>query len=118
MARALGVETITIVRASLVASSRDNSLQRDWDAATTHTLKGCNVQPFILSEKYTAEVNNEREYLTVLFKVWCPAGSDVIYTDRATWRGTEYEVLGLTGQWDHIMGPEHHKTFLLRLREG
>lgn len=118
MARPLGIETITILRAPLVASSRDNSQQRDWPNAVTHDLLQCNVQPFILSEKYTAEINTEREYLTVLFKVWAPAGSDVLYTDRAQWRGTEYEILGLTGNWDHIMGGEHHKSFLLRLRQG
>jgi len=118
MARPLGVETLTVCRAPLTVSARDNSEYRDWANEVQTQVGGCNVQPFILSEKYTAELNSERDYLTVLFKVWAPSGMDIVYTDQVIWRGTRYEVLGFAGQWDHIMGPAHHRSFLLRLRTG
>lgn len=116
--RPLGRETVTIIRAPLVTSSRDNSESRDWANATETDIHNCNVQSFIMSEKLEAEFTRERESIRELIKVWAPAGADVQYTDRFRWRGNEYEVHGRIGVWDHIMGPENHRDFLGRRRLG
>ena len=118
MSRPLGNETIEIVRAPLVRSARDNSENRDWNNPERWTIYEANVQPFILSEKLLVEVSGEREFLKQVWRVWVPAGSDVTYTDRCIWRCQEYDVLGINGIWNHIMGPEHHRDFMIRLREG
>lgn len=118
MARPLGKEKITVIRAELVPVSRDGDLERDWDNATRTTISGCNVQPFILSEKFLSEDMKDREFLRYSLRVWGPAGMDVVYTDRAEWRGKEYEVLGLNQTWSHIMGPDHHTSFVLVERVG
>lgn len=118
MARPLGVETLTIVRAVLAVSARDNSEYRDWANATETVITQCAVQPFVLSEKLVEEVNAEREFIKQAWRVWAPAGTDVLYTDRAIWRGEEYEVLGITGIWNHVYGPEHHRSFMIRARVG
>lgn len=116
--RPLGIEVLTIRRAPLAASPRDGSEFRDWANATDTEVTGCNVQPFILSEKLVIEINAEREFLKQAWRCWAPPGTDVTYTDRIVWRGEEYEVLGINGIWNHIMGPEHHRDFMIRLREG
>lgn len=116
--RPLGREIITILRAPLVTSTRDNSQSRDWNNAVQIVIRNCNVQSFIMSEKLEAEETKEREAIRELIKVWAPAGSDVLYTDRFLWRGDEYEVHGRIGRWDHIMGPENHRDFLGRRRLG
>lgn len=116
--RPLGRETITIRRAPLAVSPRDNSEYRDWANATDTDVTNCNVQMFIMSEKLMAEITEDREAIREVFRVWAPAGTDVTYTDAIIWRGDEYEAHGRIGQWDHIMGPPHHVDFLIRRRVG
>lgn len=116
--RPLGIEVFTVVRAPLVVSARDNSQYRDWANATETEISGCNVQPFILSEKLLQEVNAEREFVKQVWRVWLPPGSDVTYTDRGIWRGELHDILGINGIWNHIMGPEHHRDIMIRRREG
>jgi len=116
--RPLGIESVIVVRASFATSTRDNSQYRDWANATQTTISGCNVQSFILSEKLLQEKNAEREFIQQVYRVWAPAGTDVQFSDRIIWRGVEYDVLGVPGVWNHIMGPEHHRDFMIRLREG
>lgn len=118
MGRPLGRESVTIIRADLVPSSRDGSLFRDWANATETTYTGCNVQPFILSEKFQSEDTKDREFARWTLRVWGPAGMDVQYTDRCRWRGVTYEALGLIQIWSHIMGPDHHTSFAIRERVG
>lgn len=114
----LGVQVITRLRAELVASARDNSLARDWANPSRTEIRNCNVQPFILSEKYVAEIDVEREHVRQLLRVWVPAGTDIVYTDKVEYRGVEYDVMGITGVWDDIQGFESHRNILLRERIG
>lgn len=114
----LGVQVITRLRAELVASARDNSLGRDWANPSRVDIRNCNVQPFILSEKYVSEIDIEREHVRQLLRCWVPPGTDILYTDRVLWRGVEYDVMGITGFWDDLQGIESHRTILLRERIG
>lgn len=118
MARPLGREVIVIKRAPLVENDRDGSLERDWSQATERTYKGCNVQAYILSEKFQTEDTKDREFLRFTLRVWGPPGMDVVHTDDVVYRGQTYEVLGLTQNWSHLMGPDHHTSFAMRQRIG
>lgn len=118
MGRPLGREQVTIIRAEFVENSRDGSKERDWANATRTTYKGCNVQPFILSEKFQSEDTKDREFARWTLRVWGPASMDVQYTDRVEWRGTVYEALGLIQVWSHLMGPDNHVSFAMRDRVG
>lgn len=118
MPRPLGREKVTVVRAPLVENARDGSEFRDWANAARTTYSGCNVQAFILSEKFQSEDTKDREFGRWTLRVWGPPGMDVEYTDRLEWRGQTYEGLGLVQIWSHIMGPDHHTSFAMRQRVG
>lgn len=114
----LGVQVITRLRAELVNSARDNSFYRDWDNPSRTDIRNCNVQPFIISEKYVSEIDVEREHVRQLLRCWVPVGTDFVYTDRAEFRGVVYDVLGIQGVWDDLQGMESHRVILLRERIG
>jgi hypothetical protein len=103
----------------LVPNGYDGSLERDWSAATSTPISGCNVQSFILSEKLLHEINAEREFDEYTLRVWAPPGVDVVYTDRVLIDGIEYDVLAWTGQWKRLAdGSLHHQDFMCRRRNG
>lgn len=114
----LGSETVTIIRAPLVTDSRDNSVTRDWAHATSTDVTGCMVQPFRMSNKLVTEDMIEREFARQFFRIWAPAGTDVLYTDRVSWRGQDMEVWAQKGTWVDFEGNEDHVQFLGILREG
>lgn len=114
----LGSQVITRIRAELAVSSRDNSKFRDWDNASRTDVRNCNVQPFIASEKYVAEIDVWREHVRQLLRCWLPAGTEFLYTDRVEYRGVEYDVMGIQSVWDDIQGKESHRVIMLRERIG
>lgn len=114
----LGSDDIIIKRAPLVTDTRDNTQYRDWANATETPVKNCNVQPFLLTDKLKVERNMDREFVDDTWRVWAPPGTDVLYTDRVEFRGIEYEVRGLSGEWRDLEGHTHHVNFMIRRREG
>lgn len=118
MARPLGYQTVTRIRAALVDNGYDGSLQRDWDAAVETDITYCNVQSFILSEKLLREINEDREFDEYVLRVWAPANTDIVYTDRVRINGLEYDVLAWAGDWRKLDGTKHHVDFMCRRRNG
>lgn len=114
----LGNETITVLRATMKTDAFDNSKYRDWTKPKKTTVRKCSVQPFILSEKYAAEFEVEREHVRQMLRVWCPAGTQVEYTDRIIHRGVEYDVMGIQSVWNHLNGKTNHVALLMRERLG
>lgn len=114
----LGMETVTIVRAPLATNPRDNSQFRDWASATKTDIEGCQVQPFLLSNKLQIEDNLQREFGASYFRVWLPAGTIVLYTDRLVHRNRTMDVYGQPGIWFDFEGVESHITVLAYFREG
>lgn len=118
LTRPLGNQSFVLVRAALVASGRDGTLQRDWANATETTVTKCNIQPFRLAEKLNFEDNRDREFARSALRVFAPAGTDIEPTDRVIYRGNTYDVFGFMGEWADFDGNQHHIAFVIRLREG
>lgn len=114
----LGNTTITRKRAPLVVSTRDNSKTRSWATATLTSIKGCMVEPFLLSNQLIQENDAAREYASNYLRVWAPAGTDILYTDHVIYRGEEWEVWGRVTPWYDFDDVLSHVNFLLRKREG
>jgi hypothetical protein len=114
----LGDEVITVLRAPIITDPRDNSKRADWDSATETDYPGCMIQPFLMSNKLVIEDNNERLFAQSFYRIWMPAGSDVLYTDRIRWRGETMDVFGQKGTWVDFEGNEDHIQLLGKLREG
>lgn len=114
----LGSAKITILTAKLVTDAFDNSKSRNWPQAKKTVVKGCSVQPFIISEKYSAEYDVEREHVRQTLRVWMPSGTPVEYTDRVEYNGATYDVIGIQGVWNQLNGTENHRVLLLRERLG
>lgn len=118
LSRPLGSQSFTRVRAALVPSGRDGTLQRDWANATETTVTKCSIQPFRLAEKLNFEDNREREFARSALRVFAPAGTDVEPTDRVIYNGDTYDVFGFNGEWSGFDGLAHHVAFVIRRREG
>lgn len=115
----LGNDTIVIRTYPLVTDSVDNTKYRDYTATPIETtVKFCNVQPFLLTDKLKIERSIDREYSEDTWRVWAPVGTVVEHTDRVLFRGVEYEVRGLTGEWRDFEARDHHVNFMIRKRIG
>jgi hypothetical protein len=114
----LGTTTITRLRAALITNARDSSKERDWAHAASSVITGCMVEPFLLSNQLVQEVSAAREYGSNFLRVWAPAGSDVLYTDRVIYRGITFEVWGPPTPWYDFDDVLSHINFLLRERIG
>lgn len=116
--RSLGNETLVIITAALVTSSRDNSKERDWANATTQTAVGCSVQPFLMSNKLIKIDNEDREWVQEFLRIYIPAGQPTpAYTDRIQWRTQTLDSYGPSQPWYH-KGVLHHTQIIGRFREG
>jgi len=118
MSSALGQTVITVVRAALVQDSLDNTSYRDWANATRTTYSGCMIQPFQLSSKLQIEKNLDREFSAAYFRVWMPAGADVVSTDRLETHGLSLDVYGFPGSWFDLEDVESHVAVLCYVRKG
>lgn len=116
----LGSQTITVRNAPLVPSSRGTSLIRDWANAEETTFNDCNVQPFKLAEKLAYSNDAEREFSKVGFRVYAPPDADGVVTAEShiLYKGIEYEVLGIEGDWHRLDGTLDHVAFIIRERRG
>jgi hypothetical protein len=114
----LGSEVITVLRAPIVVSARDNSERPDWTAAVGTDYGNCMVQPFLMSNKLVIEDNAERMFAQSFYRIWMPSGTDVLYSDRLVWRGRHMDVFGQAGEWFDFEGNSDHIQLLGKLREG
>ncbi len=118
-----GPDTITIIRATLVLDSRDNSYYRDWANATSTVYGNCMVEPYRMAEKLNAEDNVDREFAATSIRVFCQPDTDVLYTDRLTvssygYEGITFSVLGLPGAWHDLQNKRVYKGIIARANLG
>lgn len=117
--RPLGHDTITIRVPTIVIDPDDGT--HEYTFADGATVRNCNIQPFILSNKLQSEVTLEREHTTTFFRAWLPVSAVTLainYTYRIRFKGVEYEVHAVPGEWRHFSGKQNHISFMLRLRIG
>lgn len=92
-------ETVTVVRAPLVADRYGNQV-RDWVNATRAAVPGVNMQP--ASAPSDSDEDTEDRQLTVTgWRLYTPRGVDLdlLETDRVEWSGLRLEVAGKVGRW-------------------
>lgn len=105
-------------RAPLAVNPRDNSRYRDWANATSTTIRRCNIQPFLQSNKKNQEIDAGREFTKTLWQAFFPPGSDILSSDLVDYAGNTYEVLAEPGRWRFITGQERYTSVILVRREG
>jgi hypothetical protein len=76
------------------------------------------VEPFPLAEKLNHEENRDREFSRTAFRVYMPADTDVLRTDRLVIDGLECDVFGHPGPWFDFKGIKNHVAVIARIREG
>lgn len=96
--RPLGVDTITVLRAPIIADDHGND-KRDWAHASSTIIDGCDAQPQGSQETL---VNEDQTLIAYL--VLAPPGSDVRSTDRVELNGRTFEVYGVPGVWTSRSG--------------
>lgn len=120
--RALGSETITILKPTVTTDSRDNTEILSFSPpAASIEVKGCNVQPFLISAVLQQEVTGERDYARATWRVWAPAEDEVLELDphdRILFKGLEYELFGFPYPWSHLNGAVRHVQFVMQIRQG
>lgn len=114
----LGNQTVTVLRPVITTDARDNSKYKDWVHATETAVDGCMLQPFLTASRMSAEDNVEREFSRMQRRLWMPAGTDIVYTDRISYNGETYDVWGQPNRWYDFEGNEDHVELLVVLREG
>lgn len=118
MPKIIGSNTVQIKRAPLVIDPRDNSLYRDWGNATLTTVNGCMIEPFPMAEKLNIEDNRDREFSKSAVRVYCPIGTDVVYTDRILAEDHEWQVLGHPGKWYDLKGNIKYIAVIAVIKQG
>jgi len=103
-------DLVDITRAPLVPDPYHADGRRDWaNAVTVATDVPASVQPQSSTEETT-----DRQTTVTTWKVFLPAGTDVVETDRIIGPdGTALEVLGDAGRWRYG-GAEHHLELTCR----
>lgn len=89
-----GREVVTILDAPLVTDPRFGTQRRDWNTATSTTLRGCSVQPIS-----GVEATVDREFTKSHLKLFAPFGELPKATSRVVHDGTTYEVDGEPERW-------------------
>jgi hypothetical protein len=108
-----GTETVTFQRAPARKDAQGaETLQRQWEIATSIVYEGCTVQPLSTSEAWAASNVGVTESLVV----FGPRGvdMDVKSGDRALWNGKTLEVDGEPERWPAPRGGIHHWEIRLR----
>lgn len=115
--RPLGNDTIIIRVPTIIVDSRDNT--RYYTYSNGATVKNCNFQPYLMTEKFQEEFTTERESSRTFFRVFMPAIPAVLAmgeTHRIMHDSIEYEVHALPGYWRHFSGVLNHVAFLCKRR--
>jgi hypothetical protein len=115
--RPLGPHTITILVPTEVVDTRDNTVYFEYvDGAT---VRNCNVQAFLPTEKFQEEFTTEREGARTFYRVYAPTNPYTLAIDdtyRLRHKGVIYEVHSLSGVWEHFSGASNHVAFLIKRR--
>lgn len=83
---------------------------RDWSKAKTAVITGCLVVPAGSSES----ANENREAITDQLKVFAPAGTDLLGSDRISYEGVFYEMVGDGQSYQSPTGAVSHVEGLVR----
>ena len=110
----LAVETVTVIRAPLIAN-RYGGQVRDWDNAVRTDVDGVSIQPAA-----TTEDVRDRELLTNRFTLFTSRGRDIdlLATDRVQWNGLTLQVDGDPNRWPAPGGGVHHVEAALKQVTG
>jgi Phage head-tail joining protein len=103
-------QEVSILRAPLVAGDYGNQ-DRDWQNAAS-TTSPAEIQPIKAGE---AVVNEQRTITR--WRVFLPASSNLVSTDRVSWAGATYEVDGEVEQWTRRRRLHHLEAVLQRVRQ-
>src|SRR5687767_842975 len=107
MARKLGSDTITVLRAPLVVNPRGKTRRRDWAAAQAQQIKWCNIQDQV--SQGDVEDNRAREYFESFKTMWLPANApEILHTDMIVHNGVLYAVVGPAKEWKRLFRGRHH----------
>lgn len=105
-------DTITVLRAELVTDAYNNEVF-DWPNAARTDVSGCRVQP----DRGT-DNTLDREAITTRWRLFAPAGTDLLATDRVEHQGVVYVVEGSVEDWPSPTGRLAHIEALLRRTDG
>jgi hypothetical protein len=110
----LAVDTVTVVRAPLVADRYGGKI-RDWPSAARTAYTGISVQPAGSTEDV-----RDREQVNDRFTLFTSRGSDIdlLATDRVEWNGITLQVDGNPDRWPAPGGGVHHVEATLKQVSG
>lgn len=100
--------TVSVIRAPLVSDGKGGQ-RRDWPNATASSSSAW-VQPVSSTED-----TDGQDRIVARWRIFLPAGSDVLSTDRIGHAGDTYFVDGEVQAWDSAGGPHHAEAFLRRV---
>lgn len=104
-------DKLNIVRAPLITNEHGNQVP-DWLNVTRQFGVPADVQP-----DTTTEQAADRQTTVTRWRIWLPAGTDVLVTDRLEWAGLTLEVDGEPDRWRR-RSVAHHVELLARRVEG
>lgn len=111
----IGGQTVTRLRAPLVVDVRYGGEHRDWPNAARLDIRGVSVQP----HAPTAEVDAGREYAETFARLFAPAGTDLVASDRVIVGGAlTWELDGDAELWCDETGRPDHVEAILKRRTG
>jgi hypothetical protein len=103
-------DTVTILRAGATGTDPYGgpSTEPDWDSPIETPDVPCSIQYF-----RSLEEDMDRETVVGRWFGWFPPGTDLLSTDRVSWRGRTLTVDGEVAPWVH-KGQLHHLEVPLR----
>lgn len=111
----LGLDTITLLVPTITVDSRDNT--NYYTYIQGGVIRNCNVQPFLMTEKFQEEFTTEREGARTYYRVfapWTPETEQVNDRYKILFAGVEYDVHSLAGRWQDFRGMKNHIAFLIK----
>lgn len=111
----LGTDTIIVVRAGQSTGEEDAYGTPILGDPTRTPIEGCNVQPFV--SRNTSETQTPTEDLVVSkWRLFAPAGSDILPTDKIEFGSLELQVDGELMPWggDQYDDDGYVETYLKR----
>lgn len=87
------VQTVTRLRAGVTTDRYGNEVP-SWDAATSAAIPGCSLQP-----SDSTEIVAGQQTTVSLWRLYAPAGADILATDRISYGGVTYDVSQAPRVW-------------------
>lgn len=113
----LGHDTILLRPWTAVVEARGNTKYYEYSDGAT--VRHCNFQPFLMTEKFQEEFTIERESSRTFYRVFAPVTPETLLIDEKyhiVFEGVEYEVHAVPGEWRYFSGRKNHIAFLCKLR--